>query len=130
MEVAMSQNLSLVKLFEVEHKKRIEGFGLQDWIDCQCEVCKSPLSTNDLMTIEIHFEPRFLGDISFNYFCKSCCSAFSKHLKCDVKNISDIIFVLAAKDQPAEIINQNKLSSFSEHNVIKRLMKEGYFDVK
>jgi hypothetical protein len=120
----MKDGSTLLEVFEKEQKDRIANFGFPDWLNCECQGCRLPLGTESIMSVEVHFEPMFLGDISFNYFCKTCCSAFSRYLKCDIKNISEIAGIFALKTCPAPIVDNTTLFDPAEHNIIKKIVKE------
>lgn len=121
----MQEGDTLVKIFEREHEERIAGFGIPYWLTCYCPGCKLPLGIGSIMSFSVRFEPMFVGDISFDYFCKSCSVSFSRHLKCDIKHISEIAKLFSLDNPPAQIVNVNDLlSNFMEHNVVKKLAKE------
>lgn len=116
--------LTLAKVFEDEHNARVENFGLPSWLTCECSGCKLQLDIGSIQSVEIHFEPMFIGDISFNYFCKDCYTAFARHLKCDIEHVSELAGIFALKTCPAPMIDSSKLFSPSEHNIVKRIEME------
>lgn len=120
----MEDRSLLIKIFDREHNERISEFNLPQWLTCSCFGCTLPLGTDNIMSFEVHFEPMFLGDVSFNYFCKNCSSAFSKHLKCDLRSIAQLVDILSSIECPSRFVNSRELGSFVEHNVVKKILKE------
>ena len=102
--------------FKNEVCNRIEGFQFPEWVDTDCPSCRKVVYRKDIMGMEVHFVPMFLGDISFSYFCPHCNASFVKHVKCDVCSITDVENILFS-DSNFELEDRDSLIQTGKHNL-------------
>ena len=113
----------VVASFRKVAEERRSEFGFPRWIEIDCPVCQSNLFLKDIQDLSIHFTPMFLGDVSFDYFCSQCGSLICMHLKCDVKNLQELISILGS-DKQHNLVLREKLINMSHHNVLKSMSKK------
>ena len=107
--------------FKEARSLRLREFSLPSWLTCECSGCKLILLSTDVLSFEVHFEPIFLGDVSFSFFCGRCGSLINMHLKCDLESPADLYRILTSKEIPGRFVNRNEVCSLLEHNVLKKL---------
>ena len=117
----MIENNDLLKV-EESKKARLKEFNFPDWLTCECFGCSLSLSPEDILSFEVHFEPMFLGDMSFSFFCKNCSSLMTFHLKCDVESPADVYRVLTSKKMVGHLVDRNTLLKNSTHNILDNLL--------
>jgi len=108
-------------------KERIEHFGLPKWVATSCPSCRKPIGASSIIEIQVHFEPMFLGDVSFSYHCRICNSLFIMHAKCDVKNVSDLVDVMSG-EKVYELQNRDELLRIGYHNILVAMVNEASDD--
>ena len=101
--------------YEPQVRSRIEGFGIPDWIEQECSVCRSKMTKYDVMGMELDLIPIFLGDVTFTFFCKNCHSSFMKHMKCDAHSFSDIAEAMSGP--PQRLVERDELFKNGIHNL-------------
>jgi hypothetical protein len=102
--------------FKAVVSKRVAEFGIPDWIEQECPLCKGKVETKDIMGMEVHFVPMFLWDVGFIFFCPNCNASFAKHLKCDAHNLQEIANAFAGEKR--ELIGRDKLFAKNVHNLV------------
>jgi hypothetical protein len=101
--------------FQKKASEVISKFGLPNWAETSCPVCKKQMYKHDILSVEIHFTPMFLGDVSFSYHCKHCNCAVILHAKCDVGTLVDFVNIMNSEE--SELISRDELINDGFHNV-------------
>lgn len=114
----------MVAKFDSVARERLRDFGLPQWAETECPVCKNEINIEDIVSFEVHFTPIFLGDISFSYICKKCNSIFIKHVKCDVKRICDLILIFNEESLHYRMDFRENFLNNHEHNVLFKIIEE------
>ncbi len=114
----------MVEKFDLIAKERIMNFGIPKWIETECPTCKNRVDREDIVSLEIHFTPIFLGDVSFSYICKKCNSIFIKHIKCDVKHVYDLMVIFKEESLNYRMDFRENFLNNNEHNVLFKMIED------
>ena len=98
--------------------RKIKDFGLPIWLSVNCVSCKRRLTQEEIISIELDFEPSCLGDISIVYLCPKCSTSFIYNLQADVKNWKDVLGCMTSLEIPCNFINRDEIRKSGHHNLL------------
>lgn len=110
--------------FEAVKREYIKNFGFKDWMGCECPTCRKYLDSQSALEISVCLTPQFLGDIAIAYFCPFCDSAFVWHIKCGIKNITQLMDVFSKENANFVGEYQHVLIRAHRHNVSEAEARE------
>ena len=105
-------------------KDRISKFGFPSWMAAICPTCKTELEVEHVIEAGVSFAPQFLGDLSLSYLCPQCSTMFVWHIKCNIKNVNDIVIVFSRDYLMFETQYEHILMRDLRHNIAEEEVKK------
>jgi len=101
----------------------IDEFKFPDWVITNCPSCFNETNAKAIISVQIHFEPIFLGDMSFTYHCSHCHAIFIMHVQCNINTPYDFVKILNSKNK-YHLINRDELLKSGHHNIFVNMTKD------
>ena len=102
------------RLLMVEAMNRMASSGIPNWVEVECPGCNSLMKVANIRSVQLHFDPKYYGNVSFDFHCLHCNSVSQWHIESGITSVEQVPGVLTER---RALVNRDVLMQSGSMNL-------------
>ena len=107
------------------HEKELQKMGIPKWANVKCPFCDKELPLDSIRSIALKLNPRNMGDIVVEVFCRTCMKTDSVYFRKEFVNIQEFKDLLSQDLLKSNPVTEEEMYKMKYNNEVEKMLTSG-----